>query len=347
MLPLNPQDREKVRPRPGPRPPAAESGVGREPGRPVLSVVTCLFNEEDLVPELVRRVTEACRTLEISFEFLVVNDGSADKTLPSLVSLSLSVPELRIVNLFRRFGHMPALSAGLSLARGDAVVAMDGDLQDPPELIPRLVREWQAGAEVVYGLRTHRKEGAIKRAAIACFHLLLEKISETPIPRQTGTFSLMDRRIVNILCSMPERHRFLPGLRAWIGGNQSLIPYDRPDRRHGKSRTGMRGLFSLARTAFFSFSKVPLRIVSLFSLLCGLVLFLVGITAIAIRLLTDLAIPGWATYTTLLGVIGFCQSLVMALLSEYVAIIYDEIKLRPLFLVREEFAHGERIEEIR
>ncbi len=319
-----------------------ERGDPRDPTRPTLSVVTCLYNEAAVVPELVGRLVESCRGLGPPFEFLVVNDGSTDETLPRLIALSREIPELRVVNLLRRFGHMAALSAGLALAKGEAVVVMDGDLQDPPELVPKFFEEWRAGADVVFGLRTARREGLLKRLAIACFYWLLDRISEASIPRQTGTFGLMDRRIVDILNAMPERHRYFAGLRAWIGGRQAAIPYDRPDRVHGKSRVGVRGLIRLARTALFSFSKVPLRAASLFALLSGLILFVVGASAVAIRLMTNLAIPGWATYTALLGMIGFCQSVVLATLSEYVAIIYDEIKLRPLFLVREEFANGER-----
>ncbi len=319
-------------------------GCGGRGDRPVLSVVTCLHNEERVVGELVQRVARSCRSLDAPFEFVVVNDGSDDDTLPRLILLSREVPELRVANLFRRFGHMPAVSAGLALARGDAVVVMDGDLQDPPELIPDFYRQWRGGADVVYGLRTRRRESLPRRIATGCFYALLDRISDTPIPRQTGTFGLMDRRVVQILNAMPERHRYLAGMRAWIGGKQSLVPYERPDRAHGASRVGVVGLIRLARAAIFSFSKVPLRMAGLFSLLCGLVLFLVGSTAIAIRLLTSLAIPGWATYTTLLGMFGFCQSVVLAVVSEYIAIIYDEIKLRPLFLVREEYAGGQRKE---
>lgn len=315
---------------------SAESSLSR----PVLSVVVPLFNEEAIVPELTRRLVESCRAAEIPFEILIVNDGSTDQTCAHLIGASRTIPELRIVNLLRNFGHMPALSAGIALARGEAVVVMDGDLQDPPELIPKFIAEWQRGAEVVCGLRTGREEEALKKKAITLFYWLLDKITETPIPKQVGTFCLMDRRIVDILNRMPERDRYFAGLRAWVGGKQSFIPYDRPDRLHGKSRVGLGGLFRLARTALISFSKIPLRYASLFSLLGGLLLFLIGLIAILVRLFTNLAVPGWATTTTLLGFIGFMQSLVLAVISEYVAVIFDELKGRPLFLVREEIVQG-------
>jgi dolichol-phosphate mannosyltransferase len=307
---------------------------------PTLSVVVPLYNEEEVVAELVRRVVESCRRLGSPFEFLTVNDGSQDETLPRLVQLSREIPELRVINLFRNFGHMAALTAGIALARGDAVLVMDGDLQDPPELIPKFFGEWHAGAEVVYGLRAARRETFLRRVGTGVFYWILSKITETRIPRQAGMFSLMDRRVIDALKQMPERQRYLPGLRAWIGGKQSFVTYDRPERASGKSRVGDVGLFRLARMALLSFSKVPLRYAALFSLLCGLLMFLIGSTAILVRVFTRLAIPGWATTTTLIGMMGFVQSSVLAIISEYIAVIFDELKARPVFLIREEFRSG-------
>ncbi len=321
--------------------PPATPRAGQEP--PVLSIVAPLFNEEKITPELIRRIRSACRTLGASFEILIINDGSTDKTLPVLVELSRSAPELRILNLSRRFGHMAALSAGLESARGTAVLVMDGDLQDPPELIPQFVAQWRAGAEVVYGLRTARHEPWMTRTATRVFYWLLDKTSDTPIPKQVGTFCLMNRRVVDVLNGIPERNRYFAGLRAWVGGKQSFVSYDRPDRPLGKSKVGGWGLFRLARTALVSFSKAPLRYASVLSVLYGLILFIVGLIAIIKRLFTNLAIPGWATTTTLLGMTGFVQGIVLAMIAEYIAVIFDELKARPLYLIREEFANGELV----
>ena len=307
-----------------------------------LSVVVPLFDEQEIAAELVRRIVDSCRPIGIRFEVVIVNDGSRDGTLQSLIEISLTVPELRIINLLRNFGHMAALSAGLVSARGAAVVIMDGDLQDPPELITRFVEKWQGGADVVYGLRTARREAAAKRHLINGFYWLLGRITETEIPKQVGTFGLMNRRVVDILNAMPERSRYFAGLRAWVGGKQAFVTYDRPDREGGGSRVGAQGLFRLARIALISFSKVPLRYASLFSLVSGLALFLVGASAILVKLFTSLAIPGWATSTALIGFMGFVQSLVLAIIAEYVAVIFDEVKARPIFLIREEFSHGTR-----
>lgn len=308
--------------------------------RPGLSVVTALFNEEACVEALLARTLAACRPLGMRFEIVAVDDGSTDGTLERLLAAGVRTPELVVVQLRRNFGHMPALSAGLRQARGEAVVVLDGDLQDPPELIPRFVEKWKAGCEVVYGLRTERGEGPFARLLTAGFHRLFQRATSLSMPRDAGTFGLMDRKVVEILNALPERERFFAGLRAWSGGPQAGIPYARPERASGKSRVGLGGRAGLASTAFTSFSRLPLRFASGLSLALGVVLFSVGMTAIAIRLFTDLAIPGWATFTTLLGMTGFVQSLVLAILSEYVSVIFEEVKRRPPYLVRQVFREG-------
>ena len=305
----------------------------------LLSVVAPVFNEADGVDELVTRLRASCSAACDRFELILVNDGSRDATLQRLIRLSQSMPELRVVDLFRNFGHMPALSAGLALAEGDAVVVMDGDLQDPPELIPELVSKWKEGVDVVYGLRTRRHDGWAMRLGTWAFYFLL-RAARTTIPENAGTFGLMDRSVVVVLNALPERSRFFAGLRSWVGGEQAFVPYERFARGHGRSRVGAQGLFVLAQAAFTSFSKVPLRYASLLSLVCGLALFLVGAGAIAIRIFTPLGIPGWATYTTLIGMMGFVQSIVLAVIAEYVGVIFDEVKGRPLYIVRTEFRSG-------
>lgn len=308
---------------------------------PTLSVVVPLFNEEESVGELIERIVNACRTLKEPFELVAVDDGSRDGTLERLISLSRNHAELRVIHLSRNFGHMAALQAGVEAARGAAVVTLDGDFQDPPEMIPRLFAPWKKeGADVVVAQRTFREEGWFQKTGTRFFYWLIEKMGETPLPKQVGTFGLMDRRVADLLRRLPERQRYFAGLRAWAGGRQVTVTYERPPRRHGESKVGMRGLFRLAGVALVSFSKTPLRVASLLSLTFSLLLLGVGLTAVLIRLFTDLAIPGWATFTTLLGLIGSVQSLVLALLSEYVAVLFDEIKGRPPYVVRAEYAAG-------
>jgi glycosyltransferase involved in cell wall biosynthesis len=308
----------------------------------LLSVVAPVFNEGDGVEALVSRLRATCSKTAASYELIVVNDGSRDATLPRLIALSEAIPQLRVVDLSRNYGHMAALSAGVALARGDAVVVMDGDLQDPPELIPELVECWRGGADVVYGLRTKRHEGVVVRLGTRLFYWLL-RASRTSIPENVGTYCLMNRRVVDVLNAMPERSRFFAGLRWWVGGRQAFVAYERSARAHGRSRVGALGLLSLAQTALTSFSKVPLRLASILSLVCGMVLFLVGVIAILIRVFTPLGVPGWATYTTLIGMMGFVQSVVLAVIAEYVGIIFDEVKARPLFVVQSEFRSGSAV----
>ena len=307
-----------------------------------LSVVAPVFNEVEGVDELVTRLKASCCDASDTFELILVNDGSRDETLERLIRLSQSIPELRVVDLFRNYGHMPALSAGMALASGNAVIVMDGDLQDPPELIPEFVNRWKEGVDVVYGLRTRRHDGLAMQVGTRLFYLLL-RAARTSIPENAGTFGLMDRSVVEVLNALPERSRFFAGLRSWVGGRQAFVPYERQARGHGRSRVGALGLFALAQAAFTSFSKVPLRLASLLSLVCGFTMFLVGITAIAIRVFTPLGVPGWATYTTLIGMMGFVQSVVLAVIAEYVGVIFDEVKGRPLYVIRSEFRSGSQV----
>ena len=316
--------------------------IPRDRAPKLLSMVAPVYNEVAIVEELVTRLAAAGAAAECPFEIVIVNDGSTDGTLARLVALSRSVPQLRVLDLARNFGHMPALDAGVRGARGDVVVVLDGDLQDPPELIPEMLERWREGLDVVYGLRTARGESLPRRLANAAFYRLLSRLADTEIPQQVGTFGLMDRWVVDALIAMPERSRFFAGLRAWVGGATGSVEYERPDRRDDRSRVGLGGLVQLARTALISFSKVPLRAAAGLSALAGFVLFCVGVSAIVIRLATDLAIPGWATSTTMIGMMGFVQGLALAMIAEYVAVIFDEIKARPLGLVRHEFRGGSR-----
>lgn len=310
----------------------------------LLSVVAPLFNESLLVEELVDRVVRSCAESKLPFELLIVNDGSRDDTLARLVAKSRTQPELRVIDLQRNFGHMAALSGGLASARGDAVVVMDGDLQDPPELIPEFVSEWLKGADVVYGVRIRRHEWIGQRVMSGIFYGALGHLSRTPIPRNAGTFGLIDREVLSQLNSLPERSRFFAGLRAWAGGRQIAVPYDRPARPRGRSNVGLGGQFSLAFGALTSFSKAPLRLASAFSLIVGLGLFMLGVAAFLIRIFTNRATPGWATFTVLIGIMGLAQSLVLATLTEYVGVIFDEVKGRPLYLIREEYVGGQRVD---
>jgi glycosyltransferase involved in cell wall biosynthesis len=255
--------------------------------------------------------------------------------------------ELTIVDLSRNFGHMHAVSAGLLNAKGKAVVVMDGDLQDPPELIPKLFAKWQKGAEVVLANRANRAEGAVQKIFTKLFYWTIGRISSCPIPKQVGTFCLIDRRVVKVINEMPERVRFFAGLRAWTGYRNETVTYDRPDRRNGDSKVGFWGQVKLAKNGIVSFSNWPLLWLSRLSLLASLLLFFFGLTIVGIKLFSNLAIPGWASTMVLIGIVASMNSVVFAVFSEYLAVIFEEIKQRPHFLKSQIYRNGKAEEDIR
>ncbi len=303
---------------------------------PVLSVVTPLYNEEAVTDELIRRIDAALRETNMPYEMVMVDNGSLDATPVILQKLKGEFPALRTHRLRRNFGHMPGLTAGLTLARGKAVVVLDGDLQDPPELIPALVEEWKKGAHVVHATRISTDDGLVKTMLTHVFNALMRRSAGIPYPRNIGSYSLLDRSAVLAVLSMPEAHRYFPAQRTWTGGRQVSVPYERNRRKAGRSRIGLRGLFRMGRSAIYGFSSKPLIGVAVFSFISACMMLIVGLSAIVIRSFTDLAIPGWATFTTLIGFLGFTQSLVLMMLAEYIAIIYDETKRRPLFLLEDD-----------
>ena len=257
----------------------------------LISVVATVYNEEGGVDELVSRTIAALCQIGLPFEFIIVNDGSRDSTLVQLIALSADNPELRVVDLFRNFGVMSAVAAGIAQANGDAIVVMDGDLQDPPEIICDMVEKWTNGADIVVGERVSRKEGPVLRLFISAYYWIYGKLSETSSGNIVGNFGLMDKRMVGIMMAMPERERYFVGRREWLGGRQETVSYHRVGRELGSSRQGIIGLLRHARSGIVFFSARPLRITSLASFLLAFIMALSGLTVIFIRTNTDLAIP--------------------------------------------------------
>ncbi len=309
-----------------------------------LSVVVPLFNEEAIIGELIQRLSAACRSSTDNYELVIVNDGSKDHTFPSLLDLTSKIPELTVVDLSRNFGHMQAVSAGLQFCSGKAVVIMDGDLQDPPELIPEMMKKWKSGADVVLACRTERNEKRFQKAMTAIFYWIIKTIGEIPIPEQVGTFCLIDKRIANIINEMPERARFFAGLRAWAGFRTETIEYKRPERKNGQSKVGLLGQLKLAKKGIISFSNWPLVWLSRLSLVASIGLFIFGISIMGIKFFSDLAIPGWASTMVLVGMVSSMNSVVFSVFSEYLAVIFEEIKQRPHFLTSNIYKNGKTIE---
>jgi glycosyltransferase involved in cell wall biosynthesis len=300
---------------------------------PDLSVVVPVYNEAGTIPELYRRLSRQLREITSRYEIVFIDDGSSDPSLPTLLQLHDRDPHVRIVSFTRNFGHQPALTAGLEHASGQAVVCLDGDLQDPPEVIGDLVEKWREGFEVVYAIRRKRKESVFKRAMYRIFYSVQARLANIPIPMDSGDFALLDRRIVDILNRLPERSRFLRGLRAWAGLRQTGIEYERESRFAGRPKYTFTRLMRLALDGLFSFSGFPLRLVSLI----GATTSLLSVTGVGVvlyfRLFTDRSIPGWAATVIPVLVLGGVQLLALGILGEYVLRIFEEVKGRPVYLV--------------
>ncbi|MHB1317773.1 MAG: glycosyltransferase family 2 protein [Anaerolineae bacterium] len=308
----------------------------------VLSVVIPLYDEEDSIPSLYRRLGEVLATLGATHEIIFVNDGSHDATARLLLALAATDPCITVINLARNFGHQAAISAGLDYAGGDAVIVMDGDLQDPPEFLPKLVERWREGYEVVYAVRDSRSEGAFWSLVYRSFYRLLHRVANVDIPVDAGDFCLMDRRVVSVIRSLPERNRFLRGLRSWAGFRQVGIPYDRPPRRAGRSKYSLGRLLLLALDGLVSFSYVPLRISSFCGALIAAGSFGLGVFYAIKRLTTGLNPAGFATIMVALLFLTGIQLLTIGVMGEYVGRIFEEVKRRPAYVVRDVIARGVR-----
>jgi dolichol-phosphate mannosyltransferase len=278
------------------------------------------------------------RLTEFEFQVLYVNDGSSDGSLAKMLDQKRQDPRFAVLDLSRNFGHQAAITAGLAHAKGDAVILMDGDLQDPPEVIADLIAAWRDGGQVVLAQRRSRGERGVRRLGIELFHRLFKWISEYPIPAQAGIFGLLDRQAVAELNRLTELNRFLPGLRAWIGFDQRVVSYDRPGRSSGAPKQSLKRLARYAFDGVFSFSYKPLRLMSWLGLLvsgCGFVLALVFVSR---RLLgVETAQTGFTTLVTLVLFLGGIQLIAIGLLGEYLGRIYDEVKGRPLYIVKRQY----------
>jgi dolichol-phosphate mannosyltransferase len=300
---------------------------------PKVSVVIPLFNEEENLPELYRRLIAALTGCAASFELVLVNDGSRDATGTILDALAQADERVTGIHLSRNFGHQAAVTAGIDHARGKAVIVMDGDLQDPPEVLGQFLDVWREGYDVVYAIRTKRKEGPIKRAAYALFYRLLRATSDLDIPLDSGDFCLMDRKVVDALRQLPERQRFIRGLRTFVGFRQTGLCYERDARHAGKPKYTFKALSRLAIDGLLSFSAFPLSLVTYFGLFS---LFLaIGLTVwvLADAFFENTAPRGWASIMVVMLYLGAVQLLSLGIVAEYVRRIFLESKQRPTYLV--------------
>ncbi len=303
----------------------------------LLSVVIPCYNEEQVIGETMKRLEAFSLELKnLQVELIFVDDGSRDRTRELLKGFALRDPRIRIVGFARNFGHQIAVTAGIDVANGDAVVLMDADLQDPPEVVHQMIAKWREGFDVVYGTRTERAgESALKLATARGFYRLLNGLSDVAIPADTGDFRLMSRRVVDALRAMPERDRFIRGMVSWVGFRQIAVPYKRAARFAGESNYPLRKMLRFATDGIMSFSTKPLQIsIALGALSAGL--SLLGLCyAIAIRLFTNNWVEGWAGLMVAVLFIGGVQLVSIGILGEYIGRIYGEIKQRPLYIVSE------------
>lgn len=301
----------------------------------LLSVAIPIFNEQRIIRELYSRLVNTLNKLSAQYEILFVNDGSTDSSLEILKEINAHDKRVRILSLSRNFGHQAALTVGLDHARGDAVILMDGDLQDPPEVIEDFFNKWKDGWNVVYGVKKKRKEGPVKKLAFWAFYRILRSVANITLPLDAGIFSLLDRTVVDKLRHMPEINRYLSGLRYWVGFQQVGIEYERGSRYDTAPRQTSLRLLKLALDALFSFSHLPLRLASC----AGFVLaaLTVPVTAYVLysRLFTEKAIPGWASILVSVMLIGSVQLIGLGIIGEYIGRIYDETKRRPIYILAE------------
>jgi len=303
--------------------------------RPTVSVVAPLFNEVESLPAFYDRAAATLQRCADSYEIIFVDDGSNDGSLDELHRLASRDPHVRVVSFSRNFGHQTAVTAGMNYSTGAAVVVIDSDLQDPPELIGDLLARWREGYQVVYAVRRNRKEDWPKRTAYQLFYRLLRQLSYVNIPVDSGDFAIMDRRVVDLLNGMPERNRFVRGIRAWVGFRQTGLEYDRQPRRAGASKYSYAKLMRLAYDGVVSYSFAPLRLVTQLGFLISAGAFASMLFILGRKILFDIPLKGWTSTIVVILFLGGAQLVSLGILGEYVARIFDEVKGRPLYVVKD------------
>ena len=304
---------------------------------PKYSLIIPIYNEEETIPELYRRVSAVMDSLDDSVELILINDGSRDRSLNLMRELQERDARVCYISFARNFGHQAAVTAGLNFARGQVIVVLDADLQDPPELIPKMIESWQAGYHVVYAQRTKRKkESWFKRLTAYVFYRLLRQLADVDIPADTGDFCLMDRQVVDVLNSMPERNRYIRGLRAWIGFRQTAVKFERDPRFAGEVKYTFKKSLALAVNSLVSFSKIPLRISTYLGLFSALIALLMALLVLYWRLQQpDSPVTGLATILIAVFFLGSVQLISIGILGEYIGRIYEEVKGRPAYTIAE------------
>jgi dolichol-phosphate mannosyltransferase len=314
----------------------------RPSARPIYSVVAPVYNEQALLPEFYQRVAAAMDQLGEPWELVLVNDGSRDQSPQIMRELNERDERVKVLNFSRNFGHQLAITAGIDYARGKAVVVIDSDLQDPPEVILKLIEQWKAGFQVVFAVRTEREgETAFKKATASAFYRIIRGITNVDIPVDTGDFRLMDRKVVDALKQMREQKRFMRGLSVWVGFRQTGVGYKRDARKAGETKYPLRKMLKFAMDGITAFSYLPLQMATYVGFAIAALGVLGILAVIALRLTTGHELAGQATTLVAVLFMGGVQLVFLGILGEYLGRIYDEVKRRPLYIVAEELGFDE------
>jgi len=304
--------------------------------RPTLSLVLPIYNEGEVIPELHTRLQAFLEELDLDAEVIFVDDGSKDQSLKLLRERANDEPRYRILSFSRNFGHQAAITAGVDYARGKAVVVMDADLQDPPSVVVEMVAKWREGFDVVYGRRRHREgESFFKLLTAKWFYRIFAFMIPIEVPLDTGDFRLMSRRVVIALRALRETHRFVRGLVAWVGFRQTAVLYDRPGRFAGETKYPLRKMLRFALDGITSFSILPLRLATYLGVLVSFCSVGVAIYAVIARFVLRTTVPGWTATVVVVSLLAAAQLLMIGILGEYIGRIYEQVKARPPYLVRD------------
>jgi polyisoprenyl-phosphate glycosyltransferase len=302
----------------------------------LLSVVVPMYFEEEVVDECYKKLTSVLEDNQYDYEIVFVNDGSTDKTPELLKALADRDKRVKVVDFSRNFGHQTAVTCGIDMSKGDAIVIIDADLQDPPEVIKSMVDLWKQGYDVVYGKRAKRKgETWFKLVTAKMFYKFLQYMSEVKIPRDTGDFRLIDRKVADVFKAMPERNRFIRGMIAWIGFNQTFVEYERDERFAGETKYPLKKMLKFAADGIIGFSSKPLKLISDLGVLTVIFSFLIIVYSILSKLFGKNVVSGWTSIMLAVTFFGGVQMIAMGILGEYIARIYDESKNRPLYIVKD------------
>ena len=308
----------------------------------LVSVVVPMYFEEEVAYECYHRLTDVMSRGETDYELIFVNDGSTDKTLPILKGIALNDKKVKVISFSRNFGHQNAVTAGVFGASGDAIVIIDADLQDPPELIPDMIAKWNEGYDVVYAKRKQRKgESIFKLVTAKYFYKFLHAMSDVEIPKDTGDFRLMDRKVAEVFKNMPERNRFIRGMISWVGFKQIPLEYERQERFAGKTKYPLKKMLKFASDGIIGFSSKPLKMISFVggcTILLSIILFIYSIIE---KMIKGSTVQGWTSLICAVTLFSGVQLLSLGIIGQYIARIYDESKQRPLYIVDEKINYDE------